>query len=132
MDTSSRALQPINWVRSTISGVANIWYNTPESLLRRTARNPCLTPSPVSQVEDVADDEPVDIDMPGRYEEDNNVGKLFQQNATFEGLLAALGDLYTTTLEKVGKQCLPEIITVVLTIRRPGKPESRIMRCGGN
>ncbi|KIM52461.1 hypothetical protein SCLCIDRAFT_554747 [Scleroderma citrinum Foug A] len=130
--TPTRALQPINWVHSTISGVANIWYNTPESLLRRTARNPCLTPSPVSQVEDVADDEPVDIDMPGRYEEDNNVGKLFQQNVTFEGLLAALGDLYTTTLEKVGKQCLPEIITVVLTIRRPGKPESRIMRCGGN
>jgi len=59
----------------------------------------------MSEMEDATedDDDPVDMDshMPGQYGEDENVGKLFQQNATFEGLLAALGDLYTTTLERV-------------------------------
>ena len=102
MDALSRALQPI---RSTISGVVNIWYNTPESLLRRTARNPWSTPSPMLQVEDMAEDDDGPHDMtsnpPGRYEEDDNVAKLFRQNATFEELLATLGDLYTTTLGKV-------------------------------
>lgn len=57
------------------------------------------------QVEDMAEDDDGPHDMtsnpPGRYEEDDNVAKLFRQNATFEELLATLGDLYTTTLGKV-------------------------------
>ena len=84
--------------------MTNIWYNTPESLIRRPARNPCVTPSPVSQLESTDGDD-VDLvameEMPVSHEENDDVGKLFHQNVTFEERLATLSNLYATTLEQV-------------------------------
>lgn len=98
-----RVLQPINWV---CSGIMNLWYATPESLPRRTARivpETPSTPSPVSQVEDVVDNgssvDTRNIPIPGEYEEASEVGALFQQTAAFEGCLAALDGLYKAAIE---------------------------------
>ncbi|KIO10803.1 hypothetical protein M404DRAFT_876465 [Pisolithus tinctorius Marx 270] len=100
-----RVLQPINWI---CSGMMNLWYATPESLPRRTARivpETPSTPSPVSRVEDVVDNgslvDTENIPIPGEYEEASEVGALFQQTAAFEGCLAALDGLYKAAIEAV-------------------------------
>ncbi|KAI6114832.1 hypothetical protein EDD16DRAFT_1597223 [Pisolithus croceorrhizus] len=99
-----RALQPMNWVRSTISGVVNLWYATPESLPRRTTEivpETPSTPSPPSRVEDVVDSgSSLDTStIPGQDEETSEVGALFQQTATFEWGLARLDCLYKVAIE---------------------------------
>lgn len=99
-----RALRPVNWVCSRISGMVNLWYATPESLPRRMTEilpETPSTPSPLSRVEDVADSGslPDTSTMPGQYEEASEVGALFQQTAAFEGGLARLDNLYKAAIE---------------------------------
>ncbi|KAI6114659.1 hypothetical protein EV401DRAFT_2073969 [Pisolithus croceorrhizus] len=94
----------MNWVRSTISGVVNLWYATPESLPRRTTEivpETPSTPSPPSRVEDVVDSgSSLDTStIPGQDEETSEVGALFQQTATFEWGLARLDCLYKVAIE---------------------------------
>lgn len=99
-----RPLESINWVRSRISGMVNLWYATPESLPRWTTGTVLQTPStpsPGSRVEDLADSESL-VDSgtnPGQYEQASEVGALFQQTATFEGCLARLDSLYEAAIE---------------------------------
>ncbi|KAI6041263.1 hypothetical protein EDC04DRAFT_1304132 [Pisolithus marmoratus] len=99
-----RPLQSINWVRSRISGIVNLWYATPESLPRWTTGTVLQTPStpsPGSRVEDLADSESL-VDSgtnPGQHEQASEVGALFQQTATFEGCLARLDSLYEAAIE---------------------------------
>ncbi|KAG6334673.1 hypothetical protein ID866_4422 [Astraeus odoratus] len=101
--TPSRVLQPFNWVRSRISGVANIWYMTPESLLRHTTGPLRLdtpaTPSPLSQDGHTTEESPQGMGTISRHLEEDEVGGLFQQNALFEGHLATINELYKEASE---------------------------------